>query len=101
MGVELEKLGWPYSRLKSPERLGWLYRNANKQRPPVNRTRKGLCSMALVALIQLGGWVPWWVWGASTPWRILGMSTVIVATGALWFWASRRGFFYVMDQSSD
>lgn len=101
MGVELEKLGWPYSRLKSPERLGWLYRNANKSRPPVNWRRKSLCSMALVVLIQLGGWVPWWVWGASTSWRILGISTVTVVTGALWHWASRRGFFYLKGHRSD
>ena len=69
MGVELDKLGWPYNRLKSPDDLGWLYRNANKPRPPTNQRRMALCSAGLVALIQLGGYVPWWAWGASTPWR--------------------------------
>ena len=101
MGVELDKLGWPYNRLKSPDDLGWLYRNANKPRPPTNQRRMALCSMGFVALIQLGGYVPWWAWGASTPWRILGILTVTAATGALWLWASRRGFFYAMDQSPD
>lgn len=101
MSIELDKLGWPYKRLKSPDHLGWLYRNANKPCPPINRRRKGLCSMGLVALMQLGGHVPAWVWGASASWRILGMLTVTAAASALWVWASRRGFFYMVDQSSD
>lgn len=101
MGVELDKLGWPYNRLKSLEDLGWLYRNANKPRPPTNQRRLTLCSAGLVVLIQLGGYVPRWAWGASTPWRILGILTVTAATSVLWLWASRRGFFYATDQSPD
>ena len=101
MSIELDKLGWPYNRLKSPGHLGWLYRNANKPRPPINRRRMGLCSMGLVALIQLGGYVPMWAWGAGVLWRILGFLTVTAVTGALWLWASRRGFFYLVDQGSD
>lgn len=101
MGVELDKLGWPYNRLKSPDHLGWLYRNANKPRPPINQRRTALCSVGLVVVIQLGGYVPGWVWGASTPWRMLGLWTATAVAGALWLWASHRGFFYLVDHSSD
>ncbi|GEM_PF-1705175 len=101
MGIELDKLGWPYNRLRSPDHLGWLYRNANKPRPPTRPLRMALCAMGLVALMQLGGYLPWWVWGASAPWRMLGLWTATIAAGALWLWASRRGFFYLVDHISD
>ena len=101
MAIDTEKLGWPYNRLKSPDHLGWLYRNADKPLPPINQRRQALFSFTFLALIQLGGYAPLWIWGASAPWRILGTLTVAIAVGILWYWASRCGFFYLPDQNSD
>ena len=101
MAIDIDKLGWPYKCLKSHDHLGWLYRNANKPRPPVNWRRQALFSFIYVALIQLGGNAPWWIWGASAPWRILGIWTIAIAFGILWYWASRRGFFYLANGATD
>ena len=56
MVIDTEKLGWPYNRLKSPDHLGWLYRNADKPLPPINQRRQALFSFTFLALIQLGGY---------------------------------------------
>ncbi len=61
MGVELEDLGCLHNHLKSPDHLGWLYKNANKPRSPTNRRHTAMCSMEFVVLVHIDGDLHWWV----------------------------------------
>lgn len=86
--IDVDKLGWPYSRLKSPDDLGWLYRNSHKWKPPgkdpfedIRWGRFIAVWVVFYALVQVAGHVPVWAWD-ERGWETWAATAVALAV--LW-----------------
>jgi len=92
--IDLDELGWPYNRLKSPDDLGWFYRNAHKPLRPIRWGRYAVSWVVIYALTQVVIYVPEWAWGVRgwQTWVAIGVTLI-----ALWpalKWLDRSGFYY-------
>lgn len=92
--IDLEKLGWPYNRLKSPDHLGWLYRKANAPQRNWRRGRLFAWMALYIGLIQVSPYLPLWAFGLESNWWSFLAIGVIAVLGYLpWRFLERRGFF--------
>ena len=96
--IDLDELGWPYNRLKSPDDLGWFYRNVHKPLRQIHWGRFTVCWVVIYALIQVLGYVPVWAWGVRGWQTLVAIGVALIAFWPAWRWLDRSGLYYYKDE---